>query len=67
MTLAEIREAVDAIREETDDPETAHVMEAQLRAGVLQAIADGVYGLSAPIAAREALKTIDIQFPRWFA
>lgn len=63
MTWQEVRERVEAIRAQADDPEVAHVMEDRLWFEVLSVMAqwDGC-----EIAA-EALKTREIEFPRWCA
>ena len=64
----EIREQVaarlEAIRNITYDPERAHSAERDLWRTVLEKAADGhdVAG-----AAKEALKSEDMDFPRWFA
>ena len=55
---------VEFIRTITSDPEVAHAAEKELwRSVLIQAAA----GRDVKAAAIEALKTEDIDFPRWFA
>lgn len=65
MTVEEVLSLVAEIASVADDAEVAHDREDGLWASVLTAIADG----SADPAglARAALKTQDLDFPRWCA
>jgi hypothetical protein len=65
MTVAEINERVQQIKDKASDPETAHSAEDQLHDDVLQAIADGADNPRELAAA--ALATLKIEFPRWCA
>jgi hypothetical protein len=66
MTPDDVRERLEEIVTNARDPEAAHGMEDDLRAAVLQAIAEG--SCTDPVeAARLALRTSDIDFPRWYA
>jgi len=60
----QVAERLEAIRNMTHDPERAHSAERDLWRTVLEMAADGhdVAG-----AAKEALKSEDVDFPRWFA
>lgn len=60
----QVAERLAEIRDMTDDPERAHSAERDLWRTVLEMAADShdVAG-----AAKEALKTEDVDFPRWFA
>ena len=63
--LAEnVAEQVKYIRSISDDPEVAHAEEKELWRSVL---IEAAAGRDAKAAAIEALKTEDIEFPRWFA
>lgn len=65
MTAAEAEARVQQIRDEANDPETAHALEDQLHEDVLQAIA-----LDHPdpaALAKIALTTRQIRFVRWCA
>lgn len=66
MTIDEIRERVEIIRGLSDDPERAHGVEDELHQAVLDAIAKGLCVDPAACAA-EALKTLELAFPRWYA
>lgn len=65
MTIEEVRKRVSDIRDTVDDPETAHSAEDQLHQDVLQAIADGA--AEPRLLARAALKTLKLEFSRWYA
>lgn len=69
MTVDEVRKRVAAIARltvEDHNDEEAHVCEDELRMDVLQAIADGKCADPAGCA-REALRTEDLEFCRWYA
>ena len=66
VTVEWVRERVAKIAAEWDDNEVAHEDEDNLHVTVLRAIADGTCADSA-VCAREALKTLNIPFVRWFA
>ena len=59
----EVRAEVARIAEMTGDPEAAHGAEDELWRGVLEAIATG--NAQAGYLAAEALKTRDLDFPRY--
>lgn len=65
MNVQEIKDEVEAIRADASDDERAHGNEDVLHQRVLRAIADGAD--NAPELAREALRTLDIDFSRWCA
>lgn len=65
MTLQEVIDRVEEIKSKADDPEAAHSDEDGLWADVLAAIARG--NANAQGLAREALKTTEIEFSRWYA
>jgi len=65
MTPKEVAKRVAMIGECRGDYEAAHGMEDQLREDVLQAIAGGAP--NAADLAREALKSTDMDFPRYCA
>ena len=67
MNIADVTRAVATIADiGSGDPEAAHSREDDLYESVLRAIADGL--ATDPVAmAKEALKTKDIEFPRWCA
>lgn len=68
MTIDEVKKRVEAIKAVgNDDPEGSHCDEDRLHQGVLRAIANGYDGGVPKLLAREALKTCDIEFPRWCA
>lgn len=60
----QVAEQIAAIRDMTHDPERAHSAERDLWRTVLEMAAAG-HDVAA--AAKEALKTEEIDFPRWFA
>lgn len=66
MTIKEIKLAVQNIRRlGNDDPEMAHQAQDSLFVSVLKEVAhDNPYSKE---MAREVLKVIDIDFPRWYA
>lgn len=65
MTPQDVRGRVIEVATQVQDPEAAHSDEDKLLADVLQAIADGADDPSA--LAREALRSLEIRFPRWCA
>lgn len=65
MTVAEIHERTQQIKDVADDPEIAHPLEDGLRRDVLEAIANGAANPRELAAA--VLATSDIEFPRWYA
>lgn len=66
VTVPLITRAVDAIQAGADDPEGAHINEDRLYELVLSAIGAGTADDPAACAAA-ALKTADLEFPRWYA
>ncbi|MCR4352197.1 hypothetical protein FO510_05415 [Bacillus pumilus] len=64
MTVDEVRERVEVIRQIAFDDEAAHCKESELYSEVLTAIAKGAD--SPDKLAAEALKTEKIEFFRWF-
>lgn len=65
MTTVDVAERVAAIRAAADDPTRAHVLEDQLYADVLAAVANGLCD-DATECARAALVTRSIDFARWY-
>lgn len=65
MTIDEVRQRVESIKNDDGDDEAQHAAEDDLHVSVLRAIADGAEN-AAELAA-EALKTCDIDFCRWCA
>lgn len=65
MTPQDIRDRIAAINNIRHDDEAAHGEEDDLHQDVLQAIADGAADPDA--LAREALRTKDLDFARWYA
>jgi hypothetical protein len=65
VTVDEIRARVATVAEKVDDNEVAHAREDELHQSVLRAIASGAEN-AAELAA-EALKTLELDFERWFA
>lgn len=65
MTVEELRKRVEYLIENCGDDEGAHSNEDELRADVLQAIADG--HPDAQELARLALRTSEADFSRWYA
>lgn len=65
MTIKEVEKRVQAIRENVDDPESAHADEDNLYLDVLKAVARG--SKHSIKLAKEAIKTRNIDFPRWYA
>ena len=67
MKLEEVQQAVEKIRSiGSSDPEWSHGLEDDLYRDLLAAIATGKCALPMHCA-REALKTKEIDFPRWCA
>ena len=66
VTAADVAEMVQAVRDVADDPETAHGREDLVWLAVLHAIAGGTADDPAACA-REAVMTITVDFPRWYA
>lgn len=67
-TLQDVKDDVEAIKHyagKNRDPEAAHSMEDDMFVDVLRAIADGAP--NAQEMAREALKSVALDFPRWCA
>jgi hypothetical protein len=65
MTIEEIRERVQKIRDIARDGEAAHLAEDGLHQDVLKAIADGAEDPRELAAA--ALATRELEFARWYA
>lgn len=65
MNVDDIRTAVGAVRAVAHDDEVAHSQEDALLWRVLEAIAAGADNPAE--MAREALKTAEIKFSRWYA
>lgn len=66
MEIKDVIDGVEEIKDEELDPEVAHLLEDNLYEQVLNAIASGK--CSDPKSfAKEALKTKDILFRRWYA
>lgn len=65
MTVEEIKDRVQKIRDLAGDDERAHSMEDDLHQDVLAEIANGAP--NAAELAREALLTLGIEFARWCA
>lgn len=65
MTVDDVRERVENIRQAAFDDEAAHGMEDELYAEVLKAIANGADNPEK--LAAEALKTEKIEFSRWYS
>jgi hypothetical protein len=65
VTVKEITERLESIRAAAEDPESAHCAEDQLHFDVLTAIATGAENPRA--LASEAVKSKDVDFPRWCA
>lgn len=66
MEIKDVIDGVKEIKEEQSDPEVAHLLEDNLYEQVLTEIAFGKCSNSKKIA-KEALKTKDIPFRRWYA
>lgn len=66
-TIKGIRSFIADLAEMAGDAESAHSAEDQLHQGVLAIIANGEHDDSAAALAREALKSRDLDFPRWCA
>lgn len=65
MTTDDVQRALDAINIISDDDAQAHLLEDQLFADVLTAIADGTC-VDPPACARLALTSLAIGFARWY-
>lgn len=66
MDIKDVIDQVKEIKEEQSDPEVAHLLEDNLYEQVLNEIAFG--SCSNPkIFAKQALKTKDISFRRWYS
>lgn len=66
--LAGQREELAKIKMLEGDPESAHIAEKDLWRFTLVAIGAGlIQGEDAQVAARTALETLNVDFPRWFA
>jgi len=61
---AAVAKQVESLRHDKDDPELAHAQEKFIWCDVLEFAA---LGFDVEQAAQEALKTKEIDFPRWFA
>ena len=66
LTPEAIRAWVAVIAGMANDPEAAHSEEDEMKDCVLRAIENGSAGGDAECAA-EALKSCDLDFPRWYA
>lgn len=66
LTIQDVIDAVEHIRRKRINAEEAHMMEDQLYIDVLEAIADGFAEDPKKMAA-EALKAVEIDFPRHYA
>lgn len=65
LTVEDVARRLAEIHAAQDDAEVAHGMEDVLRADVLAAIAAGAP--DAPILAAAALRSDQLDFPRWYA
>ena len=65
FSVEEVRRIITGIV--LSDPQEAHSEEDGLWEAVLAAIANGTYIGEVAELAREALKTLDLHFPRWYA
>ncbi|MEH7652306.1 hypothetical protein [Bacillus safensis] len=67
MTVDDVRKRVEGLRQiaEAEDDEAAHGMEDELYIEVLGAIANGADNPEK--LAAEALKTLEIEFSRWYS
>lgn len=64
MTLQDIKNRINKIKEFCEeDPEHAHSLEKALHQDVLRAIAEGIENPAE--LAKETLKTLKIEYPRW--
>lgn len=66
LTPEEVRRRVEELAADYGDAETAHMEEDEIRRDVLEAIRDGRTTDPAGVA-REALRTKEIDFPRYYA
>jgi hypothetical protein len=66
--LEHVKLEVEKVYRQERDNETAHQTEDALYEEVLRWIASGeISGEDAALCAKEALKTVDVNFERWFA
>lgn len=65
MTVKDVIKRLNEIREAKDNPEDAHWMEDALWQDVLKAIAAGDCVDDPKDIARDALRSLDIEFRRW--
>ncbi len=65
ITLGTIQKRLEEIRACIDDPENAHSLENDLFLDVLEAISNG--SSNAQELAEAALKSTELEFPRWCA
>lgn len=65
MTIKDVKDSVKRIEEVKMDDERAHSMEDNLHQTVLKAVAEGAS--NADKLAKEALKSLKIDFKRWCA
>jgi hypothetical protein len=65
MTIDEVIQRIQAIKDNEDNYEVAHSLEDRLREDILKAIANGVD--NAQELAQLALTTSDLDFSRWCA
>lgn len=66
LSIEDVQKKVEEIRKEAGDPEAQHIAEDFLHREVLAFIARNRFGYASDLA-REALATIEIDFPRWTA
>ena len=66
MTIEEVQNRVQDIASTAGDPEDQHELEDKLHVDVLKQVASSGDPILSRIA-KEALKTQDIDFPRWYA
>jgi hypothetical protein len=67
-TIQDVKDDIEAIKHyacNKNDPEMAHGMEDDMFIDVLRAIADGAP--DAQELAREAIKSVLLDYPRWYA
>lgn len=67
MNIQDIKTAIDYIKQKSGDDETAHVLEDQLRAQFIAAIANRTFEDDITTAACAILTTDSISFARWCA
>lgn len=66
MNIDYIKHCVETIKSAQGDCEFAHGMEDELRKQFIQHVADGDFG-ELSVMAKEVLKTLDLDFPRYCA